>query len=203
VRATIHGSGADVRDESELVREAQRGNSQSFGELVRVHQDRLYNSMVHVLGCPEDAYDIVQDTFVQALLKITTFNGQSKSYTWIYRIAFNRAMTKQRRQRPAISVEQSREGSGWDLPDPTDSPDKELLRQERVVFVRRALSELSEEHRAVMVLREVNNYDYETIATILKISVGTVRSRLHRARAQMRQSFERLQAAETVDSQAD
>ena len=107
-----------MRDESELVREAQRGNSQSFGELVRVHQDRLYNSMVHVLGCPEDAYDIVQDTFVQALLKITTFNGQSKFYTWIYRIAFNRAMTKQRRQRPAISVEQSREGSGWDLPDP-------------------------------------------------------------------------------------
>ena len=112
-------------------------------------------------------------------------------------------MTKQRRQRPVISVEQSLEGSGWDLPDPTDSPDKELLRQERVVFVRRALSELSEEHRAVMVLREVNNYDYETIATILEISVGTVRSRLHRARAQMRQSFERLQATETVDSQAD
>jgi RNA polymerase sigma-70 factor (ECF subfamily) len=156
--------------------------------------------MVHILGCPEDAYDIVQDTFVQALLKITTFNGQSKFYTWIYRIAFNRAMTKQRRQRPVISVEQSLEGSGWDLPDPTDSPDKELLRQERVVFVRRALSELSEKHRAVMVLREVNNYDYETIATMLKISVGTVRSRLHRARAQMRQSFERLQAAETVDS---
>ena len=159
--------------------------------------------MVHVLGCPEDAYDVVQDTFVQALLKITTFNGQSKFYTWIYRIAFNRAMTRQRRQRPAVSVEQTREASSWDLPDPADSPDNALLRQERVVLVRSALSELSEEHRAVMVLREVNNYDYETIAAILEVSVGTVRSRLHRARAQMRQSFERLQATETVDTQAD
>ena len=112
-------------------------------------------------------------------------------------------MTKQRRQRPAVSVEQSREASSWDLPDPADSPDKELLRQERVVLVRSALSELSEEHRAVMVLREVNNYDYETIAAILKISVGTVRSRLHRARAQMRQTYERLQATATIDTQVD
>ena len=199
----MRGLGADVKDETELIQEAQRGNSQSFGELVRAHQDRLYTSLLHVVDCPEEAYDVVQDAFVQALLKITSFNFQSRFYTWIYRIAFNRAMTTQRRRRPTVSVEQSREISGWDLLDPADSPDDSLLRQERVIFVRRALSELSEEHRAVMVLREVDNCDYDTIAMILEISVGTVRSRLHRAREQMRQTYNRLQSAQQVDSHAD
>ena len=192
-----------MKDETELIQEAQRGNSQSFGELVRAHQDRLYTSLLHVVDCPEEAYDVVQDAFVQALLKITSFNFQSRFYTWIYRIAFNRAMTTQRRRRPTVSVEQSREISGWDLLDPADAPDDSLLRQERVTFVRRALSELSEEHRAVMVLREVDNCDYDTIAMILEISVGTVRSRLHRAREQMRQTYNRLQSAQAVDSHAD
>lgn len=199
----MRGLGADVKDETELIQEAQRGNSQSFGELVRAHQDRLYTSLLHVVDCPEEAYDVVQDAFVQALLKITSFNFQSRFYTWIYRIAFNRAMTTQRRRRPTVSVEQSREISGWDLLDPADAPDDSLLRQERVTFVRRALSELSEEHRAVMVLREVDNCDYDTIAMILEISVGTVRSRLHRAREQMRQTYNRLQSAQAVDSHAD
>ena len=199
----MRGLGADVKDETELIQEAQRGNSQSFGELVRAHQDRLYTSLLHVVDCPEEAYDVVQDAFVQALLKITSFNFQSKFYTWLYRIAFNRAMTTQRRQRPTVSVEQSREISGWDLLDPADPPDDSLLRQERAIFVRRALNELSEEHRAVMVLREVENCDYETIATILEISVGTVRSRLHRARDQMRQTYNRLQSTQAVDSHAD
>ena len=199
----IHVPGADVKDEAELIQEAQQGDSQSFGELVRTHQDRLYNSVVHVVGCPEEAYDVVQDTFVQAMLKITSFNGQSKFYTWIYRIAFNRAMTIQRRHRPSVSVEHSRETTGWDLLDPADPPADLLIRRERVTFVRQALTELTEEHRAVMVLREVDRYDYDTIATILEISVGTVRSRLHRARSQMRLTYERLQAAETVDSQVD
>ena len=90
-----------------------------------------------------------------------------------------------------------------DLLDPADPPADLLIRRERVTFVRQALTELTEEHRAVMVLREVDRYDYDTIATILEISVGTVRSRLHRARSQMRLTYERLQAAETVDSQVD
>lgn len=192
-----------MKDEAELIREAQRGNSQSFGELVRAHQDRLYSSLLHVVDCPEEAYDVVQDAFVQALLKITTFKQESKFYTWLYRIAFNRAKTTQRRQRPAFSVERSDEVSGSDLLDPAETPDDLLIRQERITFVRRALSELSEKHRAVMVLREVENCDYETIATILEISVGTVRSRLHRARAQMRQTFERLESAQPVDSQLE
>ncbi|HIA19143.1 MAG TPA: sigma-70 family RNA polymerase sigma factor [Planctomycetaceae bacterium] len=199
----MHVPGADVKDEAELIREAQRGNSQSFGELVRAHQDRLYSSLLHVVDCPEEAYDVVQDAFVQALLKITTFKQESKFYTWLYRIAFNRAKTTQRRQRPAFSVERSDEMSGSDLLDPAETPDDLLIRQERITFVRRALSELSEKHRAVMVLREVENCDYETIATILEISVGTVRSRLHRARAQMRQTFERLESAQPVDSQLE
>ena len=189
-----------MKDETELIRESQQGNSQAFGELVRRHQDRLYNSVIHVVGCPDEAYDVVQDAFVQAMLKIKKFNLQSQFFTWIYRIAFNRAMTIQRQHRPAISVEHSRETAGWDLLDPADTPDSLAIRRERVSFVRIALTELTEEHRVVMVLREIDHYDYDTIATILEVSVGTVRSRLHRARSQMRQVYERLQATTAANA---
>jgi RNA polymerase sigma-70 factor, ECF subfamily len=78
-----------VRDDAQLIEEALRGDAQSFGEWVRKYQDRLFNTVVHVAGQREEAEDVVQEAFVQAFLKLSSFQRQSAFYTWLYRIAFN------------------------------------------------------------------------------------------------------------------
>ncbi len=175
-----------MTDEAALIDEILAGQSQAFGQLVTKYQDRLYNAMVHVLGSAEDAHDVVQDAFVQAFVKLDSFKRTSAFYTWLYRIAFNRAMSLRRRQRPTTSIDHVREASGEEPTDTQGSPVDHLVQQDRVNQVQAALSRLSEEHRSVIVLREMEGLNYDDISEILELPVGTVRSRLHRARTQMR-----------------
>jgi len=181
-----------VNDDSQLIDEALAGNAASFGQLVRRYQDRLYNTMFHIVHCAEEAQDVVQEAFVQAFVKLETFQRTSAFYTWLYRIAFNAAVSRKRRQRPTVSVEQSRELSGQEPIDDCAAPHERLEQEERVTQVRAALAALSEEHRAILVLREMEGCDYETIAQMLDLPVGTVRSRLHRARAQLRDQLQEM-----------
>jgi RNA polymerase sigma-70 factor (ECF subfamily) len=175
-----------VIDDAQLIDETLRGRSAAFGQLVEKYQDRLYNTIVHVVGSGEDALDVVQDAFVQAFLKLETFQRSSAFYTWLYRIAFNTAASQRRRKHPTLSVEQTREISGQEPVDGQSGPTEHLEQLERNRQVQQAIAGLSEEHRAVVVLREIDGCCYETIAEILGLPVGTVRSRLHRARLQLR-----------------
>ena len=86
-----------MRDDTQLIDETLQGDTVAFGLLVRKYQDRLYNTVVHVVGCREQAEDVVQDAFIQAYVKLHTFQGNSAYYTWLYRIAFNTAISHQRR----------------------------------------------------------------------------------------------------------
>lgn len=185
-----------MNDDAKLIDETLAGHSAAFGELVRKYQDRLYNTVVHVAGNAEDARDIVQDAFVQAFIKLDTFQGSSAFYTWLYRIAFNVAASHRRRRRPTISVERVRETSGTEPMDTIEQPSELVERDERCRQVRQAIGRLSDEHRVVMVLREIDGCCYETIADILGLPIGTVRSRLHRARLQLR---DQLKEVLTVD----
>ncbi len=183
-------------DDAQLIEQSLNGDSAAFGQLVRKYQDRLYNTVVHVVGCREQAEDVVQDAFVQAYVKLHTFQGNSAFYTWLYRIAFNTAISHQRRKKVEVSVDLSREQSGTEPIDSGDGPGDRIEREERVVMVRQALDVLSEQHRAILVLREMEGCCYETIADILDLPIGTVRSRLHRARLQLRDELiEVLQGA--------
>jgi RNA polymerase sigma-70 factor (ECF subfamily) len=175
-----------VIDDAQLIDETLRGRSAAFGQLVEKYQDRLYNTIVHVVGSAEDALDVVQDAFVQAFLKLETFQRSSAFYTWLYRIAFNTAASQRRRKRPTLSVEQTQETSGQEPVDGQSGPGERLEQLERSRQVQQAIAGLSEEHRAVVVLREIDGCCYETIAEILDLPLGTVRSRLHRARLQLR-----------------
>jgi RNA polymerase sigma-70 factor (ECF subfamily) len=177
------------RDESQLIDEALAGQTASFGELVTKYQDRLYNSVLHVIGSADEAYDVVQDAFVQAFVKLDSFSRQAAFYTWLYRIAFNLAISRRRRQRPVVSVERTKELTGEEPLDRDDAPGARLQRQERAATVRAALAALAEEYRTVIVLREIDGCDYETIGEILDLPIGTVRSRLHRARTQLREQL--------------
>ncbi len=182
-----------MKPEQDLIREALAGNSQSYGQLVERFQDRLYNAMLHVVHSHDEAEDVVQDSFVQAYVKLDTFQGNSKFFTWLYRIAFNNALSRQRRKRNDLSIEQSREVTGSDPEDRLEPPDEPLLREERVSLVHRALDLLTEEHRSILVLREMEELAYEEIAEILGINIGTVRSRLSRARNQLKSHLVELQ----------
>jgi RNA polymerase sigma-70 factor, ECF subfamily len=181
-----------VKDESQLIERALAGDSAAFGVLVQRYQDRLYSSVVHVVGCRNEAEDVVQDAFVQAYVKLDSFQQNSKFFTWIYRIAFNAALSRRRRKKTSLSLEQSREESGSEPASGDEAPDHRLLREERVSDVQRALSELTEDHRAILVLREMQDMAYEDIAEVLGISIGTVRSRLSRARNALRDQLVRM-----------
>lgn len=185
-------SGAVVNDDAQLIDEALAGNSAAFGRLVTRYQDRLYNTLIHVVGNADEAYDVAQDAFVQAFVKLSTFHREAAFYTWLYRIAFNVAISRRRRHKPTSSIEQVRELSGCEPLSHDDGPHDRLDRQERVDQVRRAMAGLSEEFRTVLVLREMDGCCYETIADILELPVGTVRSRLHRARLELKEQLKEV-----------
>lgn len=175
-----------MKDDFQLIDETLAGDREAFGALVLRHQDRLFTALIHVTGSRSDAEDVVQDAFVQAFLKLPTFHRTSAFYTWLYRIAFNLAVSQRRRKRPEFSVEETREFGGEEPVSDDADASVEVERQEGVAQIRAALAQLSDEHRAILVLRELEGCDYETIAGMLDLPVGTVRSRLHRARSQLR-----------------
>jgi RNA polymerase sigma-70 factor (ECF subfamily) len=178
-----------VIDDVPLIERSRRGDSAAFGGLVRKYQDRLFNTVVHVAGSREEAEDVVQEAFVQAFLKLASFHGDSAFYTWLYRIAFNVAVSRRRRKRNEVSLDAAREDAGREPADDLEHPGEQMLRQERANLVHAALAVLSEEHRTILVLREMEGFEYEQISDILDLPTGTVRSRLHRARLQLREQL--------------
>jgi RNA polymerase sigma-70 factor, ECF subfamily len=187
-----------VSDDAQLIDLALTGQTEAFGQLVLKYQDRLYNTVFHLVGHAEDARDIVQEALVQAFLKLESFRRESAFYTWLYRIAFNVAVSHRRRRRPTASMDHMRETSHMEPVDCDDGPAETLDRKERCRRVREAIARLADEHRAVLVLREIDGCCYETISEILDLPIGTVRSRLHRARLQLREELEGMLAGEGI-----
>jgi RNA polymerase sigma-70 factor (ECF subfamily) len=181
-----------VAEESQLIDAALTGDRSAFAQLVVEHQDRLFASMLQVTGSPDEAEEVVQEAFIRAFMKLDTFQRQSQFFTWLYRIAFNSALTRKRRKRARVSLDHCREDNGMEIAGDEDGVDERLLQQERVNMVRAALHTLSEEHRSILVLREMEDHSYEVIAEILEISIGTVRSRLNRARRQLKLALEAI-----------
>ncbi len=169
-----------MKGDAQLIDEALAGDSAAFGQLVTRYQDRLYNTLVHVVGSADSAQDTLQDAFTQAYVKLESFHRNSAFYTWLYRIAMNLAISRRRRERPTLSVDEAREALGREVVDTAAGPGGRLEQQERAAQVRRALESLSAEHRTILVIREIDDCDYAQIAEILELPIGTIRSRLHR-----------------------
>lgn len=181
-----------MKSEQELITESLAGSHAAYSELVNRFSARLFSAMLHVIGSHDDAEEVVQETFVQAYVKLSTFQGNSQFFTWLYRIAFNNSLSRRRKRRPDISLESTRESGGVDPEDRVEQPDDSLLRQEKIDLIHRGLQMLTEEHRNILVLREMQDMAYEDIAEVLDINIGTVRSRLSRARAQLKSILEEL-----------
>jgi RNA polymerase sigma-70 factor (ECF subfamily) len=180
-------------DDQRLLADSRRGNLQAFGELVRRYQDRLFNTVYRLLDNTEDAQDVVQEAFLSAFQALKSFKGQAQFYTWLYRIAVNSAISLKRKKRVGLSIHIGPgETFAFEPLDPSEAnrPDFSLERQEEEQRVQDALNRLSPEHRAVLILKDIQGEKYETMAAILSVPVGTIRSRLHRARMEMRELLE-------------
>jgi RNA polymerase sigma-70 factor (ECF subfamily) len=175
--------------DSLLIRQCLQGSTAAFGELVRRYQDRLFNTVYRLLDHAEDAQDVVQEAFLNAYQNLGSFKGDSQFFTWLYRIAMNTAISLKRKQRATVSLSGERDGDlGLEPADASEDvqPEITLRRRERARKLQDALNRLSPDHRAVLVLKEIEGEKYEVIAEILEVPVGTIRSRLHRARAELR-----------------
>jgi RNA polymerase sigma-70 factor (ECF subfamily) len=175
-----------VKDDDHLIELTLNGDHAAFGHLVEKYQDRLYNTLVHVCGCANEAEEIAQDALVIAFQKLSSFQKRSSLYTWLYRIAMNTWISQRRLRRNHLSVDRLREATGHEPVDTSETPAESLERSERLEQIRSAINELNDEHRGILVLRDIDGCCYEQISEILAIPIGTVRSRLHRARMHLK-----------------
>lgn len=183
---------------SRLIDRAKNKDYQAFEKLVEIYQRRLFALCVQLTGNQDDAQDLVQEVFIQAFTSISNFRQQSDLGTWLHRIAVNKWINISRREKKTRTVSldapvQTTEGEMQrEIPAAEGNPLELVQEKEFHTLVRRALYQLTPEHRAVLVLREIQGYSYEEIASILSCSVGTVRSRLSRARRAMKDRLENL-----------
>ena len=180
------------QDDQQLIRRTLDGQKEAFGQLIQKYQDRLYNSMVQILRNESEAEDVVQDAFVLAFTKLASFKGKSAFFTWLYRIAYNVAITRMRRRKPNVSIDGKEESARLDFPDTGPAPEDRLEQQEQAKQLNKALGRLSPDHRAILILRELEELDYDAISEVLDLPIGTVRSRLHRARGHLREHLEAI-----------
>ena len=177
-------------EETQQISKARQGDAEAYGVLVRKYQNRLCTSLLHTCGSFADAQDAAQEAFLRAFTKLHTFTGASAFYTWLYRIAVNAAISQHRRLHLPPSSQRTLTGFRTEPTDRAERLDEQLMRKERAARVQQALASLSDEHRTIIALREVEDFDYDEIALILNVPVGTVRSRLHRARLQLREKLQ-------------
>ena len=181
-------------DDHQLIAQCLQGEATAFGELVRRYQDRLFNTVYRVVGNAEDAQDVVQEAFLSAYQSLNGFKGDSLFFTWLYRIAVNTAISYKRKQRNALSLDSGMNGqSGIEPSDQSamSRPGRALEQAEQERRIQGALNRLSAEHRAVLIMKDMEGQKYEAMAEILNVPIGTIRSRLHRARLELRDLLEK------------
>ncbi len=183
-----------------LIDRVKRGQTEAYGELVRKYQDRVFNACWRICGHLEDARDLTQEAFLKAFEGLSGFRGQSGFYTWIFRVAVNLSLSHRRnvRRRRTLPLdanagetgaqtdELARRARNESIDDPTRGPDEAELHR----AVAHALQSLDEDQRAVVVLRDIEGFDYQEIASILQVPPGTVKSRLFRARIALQQAID-------------
>lgn len=181
----------DAAGDRKLVRAAQKGDAAAFRTLVESYQRRVYQLALGMLKDPDEAMDIAQETFVRVHRYLPSFKGDSSFFTWTYRIAMNLCLDAQRRKGRGERVDLA-DGDEAELEAAMDPPSAALAGPQRAALnvelkgkLEEALASLSENHRAILLLRELEGLSYEELAKVLGIRKGTVMSRLFHARLKM------------------
>jgi RNA polymerase sigma-70 factor (ECF subfamily) len=187
-------------DDANLVRQCQRGEREAMSFLIVKYQDRVYGTILKICQNRDDAAELTQDTFVKVLENITTFRKESSFYTWLFRVAVNLTLNycQRRFKLSPVSLDAENERLEKDkaklaavLADPK-GPDPAAAAQQKELaqLVVNAIGQLSQDFRVVLVLRDIEQMSYAEIAEVLQIEIGTVKSRLSRARTLLRELLE-------------
>lgn len=178
--------------EKELIAKAKQGDMQAFEELILKHEKIVYNVAFRMMNHSEDAKDISQEVFLKAYRNIKNFDERSMFSTWLYRITTNTCIDEMRKRKgkQSYSLEEELENEDGSMQrqiaDEGDTPEESLMRGEEKGEILQALDTLSEEHRAAIILRDVKGLSYEEISEIIELPMGTVKSRISRARNQLK-----------------
>lgn len=200
-----------LRPDVALLQRAKAGDRGAYGQIVLLYQDRLYNAVVRLVGDREEARELTQEAFTRGLMKLDSFRGDASPYTWLFRIAVNLAISRLRKvqrartfslDRPSMNGngryrDGGRSGGGDDqassLVDRVAqdggselAPPERVEQRERDETVLAALGRLDAEYRAVLVMRDIEGFDYQQMADVLGLPLGTLKSRLFRARLALR-----------------
>ena len=191
LNSSLYEKGGGKVTEQELVAAARAGDQQAFEQLVLDNQNRIYSLAVRLTGDREEAFDLAQEAFVKAWQGLPSFQGGSSFSTWIYRLATNVCidyLRKQKRRRQVeAEVSLDDEEGGWTEPaDWSQDPQRQLERSERGRALARGLEALPEQQRQILVLRELSGLSYQEISQALALDLGTVKSRIARARLALR-----------------
>jgi len=182
-----------------LVERAKRGDVEAFEQLIGQHQKTVYNIAYRLTGNHEDASDVAQEAFIRAYSSLAEFRGDSSFATWLYRIVNNACLDelrKRKRQRLTYIDESVTMDDGEmsrQIADTADGPEQALERVEIQRAVQESISTLDDEYRVVLVMRDIQGYSYNEIAESLGINLGTVKSRLNRARNALKEKFGSLE----------
>jgi RNA polymerase sigma-70 factor (ECF subfamily) len=181
----------------DLIEKAQQDNLDAFGELVLIYQDKVYSHCHYLAGNPDDAQDLAQDVFVQAFKGMRSFRNDADFGTWLHRIAVNLWINFCRRNKKVVSFSLDepipvREGEvSRELAASEENPLEKVERSEFNAMVGAALNTLLPEFRTVLILREIEGYNYDEIASMLECSLGTVKSRISRGRKALKKELEK------------
>jgi RNA polymerase sigma-70 factor (ECF subfamily) len=188
------------RRAAELMRDARDGDRGAFGQLVVMYQDRLFNALLRLVGDRDEALELTQETFTRALGNLAGFRGESGPYTWFFRIATNLAISNLRKlqrhrvfslDRPGVNGHGRGDDQAAGLldrltQDPSDRPEQLASQREMHERILAAMGRLDSEYRALLVMRDIEGFDYKQMAEILNLPLGTLKSRLFRARLALR-----------------
>jgi RNA polymerase sigma-70 factor (ECF subfamily) len=182
-------------NEESLIQQAQKGDVVAFNRLVVQYQELVFNVAYRIMGDPAAAEDVAQETFITAYQSLRTFRGGSFK-SWLIRVATNRCYDelRRRKRRPQSSLDEMMDEneSFAFLRSPQDGPEAHRQRVELALTIERCLRDLPDDQRIVTVLSDVEGYDYQEIANITHVSLGTVKSRISRARAKLRDCLQSL-----------
>src|SRR5215813_10273798 len=194
------GQSALTADEALFVMRLQANEDAAYDELVRTYSASIFHVAYRMLGDTAEASDIVQEIFLKVFRNIGGFKGEAALKTWIFKIAFSEILNrlrwwKRRRRFATVSLDDQPNGNGTGhartLASSSPTPEQVLQSKEQEAAIQQALARLSSDHRSIIVLRDIEGFSYNEIADVLGVSVGTVKSRLARARADLKKSLMR------------
>ncbi len=181
-----------MQTDEQLIKKASKGDMSAFDELVLRHNKKVMNTAYGMLSDYHDACDAAQEVFLRVYKSLSTFKGEAQFSTWLYRVTANvcNDILRKRKKHTAISLDRDDESSHSEIPDDSASPHERAEGNELQKLVQSEVAKLPEDYRVVLTLYEFENLQYDMIAEILKIPIGTVKSRISRAKKTLRKNLE-------------